>query len=107
MALAIYLDGRFVTKREDATVALFDHGFLYGDGVFEGLRVYGPRVFRFDDHIDRLYRSARGIALEIPMERAALSEVVLETVRRPGLDRGSVRLGGSRSAGDLRIGPRT
>src|SRR5437867_4599398 len=106
MGLAIYLDGRYVTKREDAAVALFDHGFLYGDGVFEGIRVYGGRVFRFDDHMDRLYRSARGISLEIPMDRQTLNEVVLETVRRSGLDSGYIRLIVSRGEGDLGIDPR-
>lgn len=106
MALAIYLDGRYVTKREDATVALFDHGFLYGDGVFEGIRVYNATVFRMDDHVERLYRSARGIALDIPVDRQALREIILETVRRSGLDEAYVRVVASRGSGDLGIDPR-
>ena len=106
MALSIYIDGRYVQKREDATVALFDHGFLYGDGVFEGIRVYGGKVFRMHDHMERLYRSARGIALDVPMDRAALAEVVLETVRRSGLDDAYIRLIVSRGSGDLGIDPR-
>ena len=85
MGLAIYLDGRYVAKREEATVALFDHGFLYGDGVFEGIRVYGGRVFRLDDHVERLYRSAAGIELEIPMAAQLLQEIILQTVRRSAL----------------------
>ena len=63
MAVAIYLDGRFVSKREEPTVSLFDHGFLYGDGVFEGIRIYSGRIFRFEEHLDRLYGSAAGIGL--------------------------------------------
>lgn len=106
MALAIYLDGRFVSRREDATVALFDHGFLYGDGVFEGIRVYNGRIFRMEDHIERLYDSARGILLDIPMEREVLKTTLIETVRRTGLDEAYVRLIVSRGPGDLGIDPR-
>ena len=64
--MKIYLNGQFVPK-DQAAVSVFDHGLLYGDGVFEGIRFYAGRVFRLDDHIDRLYRSARAIALSIPM----------------------------------------
>lgn len=106
MALAIYLDGRFVSRREDASVALFDHGFLYGDGVFEGIRVYNGRIFRMEDHIDRLYASARGILLDVPMDREALRATLLETVKRTGLDEAYVRVIVSRGAGDLGIDPR-
>src|SRR5206468_521181 len=106
MALAIYLDGRYVSKREEATVALFDHGFLYGDGVFEGIRVYNGRVFRLDDHVDRLYRSARGIDMKVPVEPARMREIILETVDRSGLDEAYVRVVVSRGAGDLGIDPR-
>jgi branched-chain amino acid aminotransferase len=106
MALAIYLDGRFVTKREEALVSVFDHGFLYGDGVFEGIRVYGGRIFRMDDHLERLYASARGILLEIPIDRDALHKALVETVRRSGLDEAYVRLIVSRGYGDLGIDPR-
>ena len=106
MGLAIYLDGRYVARREDATVALFDHGFLYGDGVFEGIRVYGGRVFRLDDHVERLYRSAAGIELEVPMTAPLLRDVILETVRRSAFDEAYVRVVVSRGAGDLGIDPR-
>jgi branched-chain amino acid aminotransferase len=106
MALAVYLDGRYVSSREEATVALFDHGFLYGDGIFEGIRVYNGRVFRLDDHIERLYESAKGIMLEVPLERGALCQALLETVRRSGLDDAYIRLVVSRGAGDLGIDPR-
>jgi branched-chain amino acid aminotransferase len=106
MALCIYLDGRFVNSREEARVSLFDHGLLYGDGVFEGIRVYHGRVFRMVEHLDRLERSARGIALEIPISREKLTEALLETVRRSGLDEAYIRLVVSRGPGDLGIDPR-
>ena len=106
MALAIYLDGRFVGKREDATVALFDHGFLYGDGVFEGIRVYNGRIFRLADHMQRLYDSALGISLEIPMDREAMQKLVVETAKRSGLDEAYIRVVVSRGSGDLGIDPR-
>src|SRR5438552_1734924 len=101
----IYLNGRFV-DREDARVSLFDHGFLYGDGVFEGIRVYGGRVFRLDDHVERLYRSAAGIELEIPMAAQLLQEIILQTVRRSALEDAYVRVVVSRGTGDLGIDPR-
>lgn len=106
MPLAVYLDGRFVGSRDEATVALFDHGFLYGDGVFEGIRAYNSRVFRMQDHLDRFYESAKGIALEVPMGREALASTILETVRRTGLTEAYIRLIVSRGAGDLGIDPR-
>ena len=106
MALAIYVDGRWASKREDATVALFDHCFLYGDGIFEGIRVYNGRVFRMEDHLDRLWRSALGIGLEIPMTRDELTAILVETVRRTELDEAYVRVVVSRGAGDLGIDPR-
>ena len=106
MALAMYLYGRFLSKREEATVSLFDHGFLYGDGVFEGIRVYNGRLFRLEDHLSRLYDSAAGIGLDIPLDRDAMRKVVLETARRSGLDEAYVRLVVSRGYGDLGIDPR-
>ena len=106
MALAIYLNGRFVSTREEATVALFDHGFLYGDGIFEGIRAYNGRVFRLDDHVDRLYASAKGIALEVPMDPPTLRGTIIETVRRTGLDDVYIRVVVSRGSGDLGIDPR-
>jgi branched-chain amino acid aminotransferase len=75
----IYVDGTLCGK-DDAKVSVFDHGFLYGDGVFEGIRAYDGLVFRLQDHIDRLYRSAKTIALEIPMTREEMTQAVLETV---------------------------
>ena len=78
MGLLIYLNGEFVPE-EEAKVSVFDHGYLYGDGVFEGIRAYNGRVFRLKQHIDRLYDSAKAINLEIPYTREKMSEVVCET----------------------------
>ena len=79
--MQIYIDGEFYSK-EDAKISVFDHGLLYGDGVFEGIRAYNGRVFELDAHIDRLYASAQTIALEIPMSRDELIEAMMETIRR-------------------------
>ena len=106
MALSIFLNGEYLDKREKALVPLYDHGFLYGDGVFEGIRAYAGRVFRLDDHMDRLYDSARGILLQIPYSREELLKILLETVRRTGLDDAYIRLVVSRGPGDLGIDPR-
>ena len=110
MALSIFLNGEYLDKREKALVPLYDHGFLYGDGVFEGIRAYAGRVFRLDDHMDRLYDSARGILLQIPYSREELIKILLETVRRTGLDdayirlvdRGRIDLAGKRARGTRR-----
>ena len=105
MARVIYLDGRFVPE-EEAKVSVFDHGFLYGDGVFEGIRAYNGHVFELDAHLDRLYASAGHIMLEIPMSREELAEATVETVRRNGLRDGYIRLVVSRGPGDLGLDPR-
>jgi len=105
MERLVYVDGTFYPK-DQARVSVFDHGFLYGDGVFEGIRAYGGRVFRLQEHLDRLYASARAILLEIPLQPAALAEVVLETCRRNALRDGYVRLVVSRGPGDLGLDPR-
>jgi branched-chain amino acid aminotransferase len=101
----IYLNGRFV-DREDARVSVFDHGFLYGDGVFEGIRAYSGRVFRLQEHIERLYRSARAIMLDIPHTQGELCELVLETCRQNQIASGYIRVVVSRGPGDLGIDPR-
>lgn len=77
--MKIYIDGKFYDK-EHAWISVFDHGLLYGDGVFEGIRVYHGKVFKLSDHIARLYASAGAIALEIPMKEREMEEAVLETV---------------------------
>jgi branched-chain amino acid aminotransferase len=102
--LKIYLDGEFVNE-PDAKVSVFDHGLLYGDGVFEGIRFYNGRVFLLEEHLDRLYDSAKAILLTIPMERAALQAAVLETCRQNGLRDGYIRLVITRGKGDLGLNP--
>jgi branched-chain amino acid aminotransferase len=102
--LKIYLDGKFLDE-PDAKVSVFDHGLLYGDGVFEGIRFYNGRVFLFEEHMDRLYDSAKAILLEIPTPRAELSEAVLETCRQNNLRDGYIRLVVTRGKGDLGLNP--
>lgn len=102
--MKVYLDGEFYEK-DEAKISVFDHGLLYGDGVFEGIRFYQGRVFRFDEHIDRLYDSARAICLTIPLDPAAMREAVLETIRQNNLQDGYVRLVVTRGVGDLGLNP--
>lgn len=105
MALKVYINGKFFPK-EKAFVSVFDHGFLYGDGVFEGIRSYEGRVFRLEEHLDRLYKSAERIALKIPLEKEKLKEAVLMTLRKNGLKDAYIRLVVSRGEGDLGLDPR-
>lgn len=105
MGLIIYLNGEFVPE-EEAKISVFDHGFLYGDGVFEGIRAYHNRVFRLGEHIDRLYDSAKAINLNIPLSKEEMTEVVLETCRRNNLREAYIRLVVSRGRGDLGLDPR-
>src|SRR4030088_2583107 len=79
--LTIFLDGEFVPE-EEAKVSVFDHGLLYGDGIFEGIRFYNGGVFRLQEHLYRLWDSARSICLEIPMTMREMTEAVLETIRQ-------------------------
>ncbi|MDA4124573.1 MAG: branched-chain-amino-acid transaminase [Thaumarchaeota archaeon] len=102
--LLVYVDGRFVEKSK-AVVSVFDHGLLYGDGVFEGIRVYGGNVFRLVDHIDRLYDSAKSIHLKVPLTKHEMSEAVLETLRKNHLRDAYVRLVVTRGSGDLGVDP--
>ncbi|HET8648708.1 MAG TPA: branched-chain-amino-acid transaminase [Gemmatimonadales bacterium] len=101
----IWLDGEW-HDRETAKVSVFDHGLLYGDGVFEGIRVYGGKIFRLSEHLDRLYDSARAIALTIPLSKAEFAAVVEEGVRRSGLQEAYLRPVVTRGVGDLGIDPR-
>lgn len=102
---AIYLNGKIVDKA-DAKVSVYDHGFLYGDGVFEGIRIYSGRVFKHREHIERLYESARAIALEIPMPLDAMMAAVEHTVTVSGKKDGYIRLIISRGPGNLGLDPR-
>ncbi len=100
----IYINGQLV-DRSEARVSVFDHGFLYGDGVFEGIRVYNGRVFKLDAHLARLFRSAKAILLTVPLSLEALRAAVVETVRANGLTEAYIRMVVSRGAGDLGLDP--
>ena len=102
--LTIYLDGKFVPESE-AKVSVFDHGLLYGDGIFEGIRFYNGRVFRLEEHQDRLWDSARSICLEIPMSREEMTEALLETIRQNDLREGYIRQIVTRGVGNLGLNP--
>ena len=102
--MKIYLDGEFYDK-ENAKISVFDHGLLYGDGVFEGIRFYGGKVFRLEEHMNRLYDSAKAICLTVSLDKAALTEAVLETIRQNELQDGYVRLVVTRGSGDLGLNP--
>jgi branched-chain amino acid aminotransferase len=106
MTSVVYAGGKFSAAGE-AAVSVFDHGLLYGDGVFEGIRAYAGRVFKLERHIERLFDSAKAIRLEIPASRDEVAELVLETCRRNEIDDGYIRLVITRGAGDLGIDPRS
>lgn len=101
----IYLDGQWLDKAS-AKVSVYDHGLLYGDGVFEGMRVYGGRTFKLAEHIERLFDSAKAILLEVPMTQAEMVRVTEEGVRRSGLQEGYLRHVITRGVGDLGLDPR-
>ncbi len=103
--LLIYYNGDFVPKSQ-ATTSIYDHGFLYGDGVFEGIRAYNGRVFKLDEHVDRLYDSATAIALKIPLSKEEMKEAILETLRTNDLRDAYIRPIVSRGVGDLGLDPR-
>lgn len=103
--MRIYLDGKFVEK-DKALISVFDHGLLYGDGVFEGIRVYDKLVFRLNEHIDRLYRSADAIELEIPMTKAEATKATIETLKENKLKDAYIRFVVTRGVGDLGLDPR-
>jgi branched-chain amino acid aminotransferase len=104
MNLKIYIDGNFHDQAE-AKISVFDHGLLYGDGVFEGIRFYNDRVFRLQEHVDRLWDSARAIAMDIPMSKSELVAATLETIRQNDLHDGYVRLIVTRGVGSLGLSP--
>src|SRR5205809_7032012 len=87
----IYIDGKFYSEA-DAKVSVFDHGLLYGDGVFEGIRFYNGRVFRLEEHLERLWASAHSICLEVPMTLQQMNEALLDTIRKNDLHDGYIRL---------------
>lgn len=106
MNTIVYAGGRF-GPAADAGVSVFDHGLLYGDGVFEGIRAYNGRVFKLERHVERLFDSAKAIRMDIPISRDEMAELVLETCRRNDIVDGYIRLVVTRGAGDLGIDPRS
>jgi branched-chain amino acid aminotransferase len=102
--MKIYLDGQFVDESE-AKVSVFDHGLLYGDGVFEGIRLYSGNLFRLDEHLERLEFSAKAIMLQLPLNRAELAQAVAETCRQNRLQDAYIRLVVTRGPGDLGLAP--
>src|SRR5215207_1098845 len=100
----VFIDGKFYSQR-DAKVSVFDHGLLYGDGIFEGIRIYHGRVFKLKEHIDRLFYSAKAILLNMPMSHAALMKATVETCRQNKLRDGYIRLVVTRGVGNLGLNP--
>jgi branched-chain amino acid aminotransferase len=101
----IWLDGKWY-NRETATVSVYDHGLLYGDGVFEGIRVYGGKIFKLMEHLDRLYDSAHAVWLTIPMSQDEMARITEEAVRRSGITEAYIRHVVTRGVGDLGLDPR-
>ncbi|MGB9683489.1 MAG: branched-chain-amino-acid transaminase [Candidatus Bathyarchaeales archaeon] len=103
--LLVYIDGQYYPKSQ-AKISVYDHGLLYGDGVFEGIRAYNGVVFKLKEHIDRLYRSAHAIMLQIPLTKEEMIKIVLETLRKNQLKDAYIRLVVTRGVGDLGLDPR-
>lgn len=103
-SMKIYLNGKLVPERS-AKVSVFDHGLLYGDGVFEGIRAYNGRVFKLEDHVDRLFKSAKAICLEMPLTQAAICNAVVRTCKANAIKDGYIRLVVTRGVGTLGLNP--
>lgn len=103
--MQIYLNGEFVEK-EHAKISIFDHGLLYGDGVFEGIRSYNYKVFKLNEHIDRLYNSAKAIMLEIPLSKEEIKDAIQQTLKRNNLKDAYIRVVVTRGEGDLGLDPK-
>ena len=103
--MKIYLNGRMVDKK-DAKISVFDHGFLYGDGVFEGIRSYDCLVFKLKEHVDRLYESAHSITLKVPLSKKEMINAIIKTIQANKLKEGYIRVIVSRGKGDLGLDPR-
>jgi len=102
--MKIYIDGKFLDQR-DARISVFDHGLLYGDGIFEGIRAYNGRVFKLKEHIDRLFYSAKALLLELPMSHSEIMAATVETCRRNKIRDGYIRLVVTRGVGTLGLNP--
>ncbi len=103
--MKVFIDGKIYSK-EDAKISVLDHGLLYGDGVFEGIRIYNGRIFKLNEHTNRLYDSAHSIMLSIPMEKEDMNRAIIETVKANGLSDGYIRVVVTRGVGDLGLDPR-
>jgi branched-chain amino acid aminotransferase len=101
----VYIDGQFVPKSK-AAISVFDHWLLYGDGVFEGIRVYNGCIFKLEEHLDRLYASAHSLMLKIPLDRKQMRDVIIETLNRNSARDAYIRLVVTRGVGDLGVDPR-
>lgn len=104
--MKVYLDGAFVDESE-AKISVFDHAFLYGDGIFEGIRLYDQCVFKLEEHLERFEYSAKAIMLELPWSRKEIADVVCESCRQNGLSSGYIRLVATRGIGTLGLSPRS
>ena len=104
MSLKVYVNGKLVDK-DEATVSVYDHGLLYGDGVFEGIRSYGGKVFRLEEHLDRLWYSAKAIWLEIPITKDQMGAAIEETLAKNGIEDGYIRVVVTRGCGTLGLDP--
>jgi branched-chain amino acid aminotransferase len=104
MSLKIHIDGKLYDK-EDAKISVYDHGFLYGDGVFEGIRSYGGKVFRLAEHLDRLWDSAKAIWLEVPISKQQMAKAIEDTLAVNGIEDGYIRVVVTRGAGTLGLDP--
>ena len=104
--MKVYIDGKFYDKA-NAKISVFDHGLLYGDGVFEGIRAYSGRVFKLKEHIDRLYRSAHAILLKVPLSHAQMTRAVVESCRKNKLRDGYIRVVVTRGIGTLGLNPKS
>lgn len=102
--MKVYIDGSFYDK-DDAKISVFDHGLLYGDGVFEGIRAYSGRIFKLQEHVDRLYASAKAILMNIPMDPSEMAAAVLDTCRENKIQDGYIRLVVTRGPGGLGLSP--
>ena len=102
--MIVYVNGSFVDE-EEAKVSVFDHGFLYGDGVFEGIKAYNGRIFALDEHVDRFFESAQSLQLTLPLSRSEMKQAIVETVRRNNLKDAYIRPVASRGKGTLGLDP--
>ena len=105
MSLKIYIDGQLVDK-EKAKISVFDHGLLYGDGVFEGIRSYNGLIFKLNEHVDRLFKSAHSIMLKVPLSKNEIKEAIIKTLNANALKNAYIRLIVTRGVGDLGLDPR-